>query len=87
MMKSKIQTPLSSRTRAIILGGDKKAELLVNGYLRRYTEENVYIPQDVIGIMVSYYSAEVLHIIQQGGKHFAINVDDVLNDFVELESV
>ena len=52
IMQSGVQTALSSRTRAVIIGDDKISDLLVNGYLRRYMDKGQYIIQDVIKIII-----------------------------------
>ena len=80
-IKSKIKTPLAKRARAIIMGNDaEKVNLLVTGYLKKHLMNHQYIPDYVVGILISFFGREMLHIIQGTGKHFSISVDVILKD-------
>ena len=80
MMKSKIEIPFAKRTRAIIMGHDGDKDIVINGYLREIIMNGEYVVQDIVNVIAMFYCVEMLHIVQDGGRHFALNVDVILDD-------
>ena len=77
------ESPFAANRRLVLTGGGKTDQIIVSGYLRRFCKNNMIemIPNDLIGIFVSFYSAELLHCIRMfkcKNDHSIIAVQDVL---------
>ena len=88
LRKSRISLPCKNGKifdRQIILGGNRKIEeLIVYGFIKtNYNDiDNVHIFNDVVGLMISYYSAESLHCLRifwnEKREHSVIPIYEIL---------
>ena len=69
--------------RAIIMSDDEKNDLLSHGFIRHEIKKHgIDIPFEIIELLCIWNSIEYLHVMNEQGKHWKINVDDVINRII-----
>ena len=88
--KSKIKCPIKAmRLNAYLMVDGDRNELLIEGFVRNcWNDEQFgdmrYLSDDVILVIVSYFSADFVHLFDKSdGKHWKIPISQVLKDMVQ----
>ena len=71
--------------RAIIMDDNERNDLLTHGFIRREVMKyNVDIPFEIIELLCNWHVDEYMHVVNEEGKHWKINVDDIMQRLVDL---
>lgn len=77
--ESETKCPIPDTFYAVIMGNTEKDEKLIQGFIRNEFEDISFIPNDVINLIVSWYSDEEIHLFDdREGRHWRIGLSQIL---------
>ena len=72
--------PFNRICRAIIMDQYEEDELLIYGFVRYETiKYNIDIPVEIMKLLVSWYCIEYMHVINEEGRHWKIDIAHIIN--------
>ena len=83
--ESGIVCPMEGYFQAVLMGSNEKRELLTFGFVRCLwkTKEFVKVnelPLELVGVIASYYCTEYVHLLEEKGNHWKIQLDRILSE-------
>ena len=77
--ESQIKLPFEGRCKAIIMENNQKKDLLMHGFIRKeMVKNNILIPSSLIDLFITWHSLEYVHVFNNEGNHWKIQVVDII---------
>ena len=93
-IKSPLSTGTISGSHMVMTGNYEESKLIIDGYIRRLTMcRDLMIPDEIMGVITSYYDEEIVHLFWRGEAdnfenmhHWMINIAKIIPEYYTLNS-